>query len=366
MFVTICIISLFLNSTFLIYLLMGFRHNVVRRMAGGIPSVSILVAVRDGARTIGSCLESLLDQDYPHDRFEIIVIDDCSTDDTPRIICNIATKNRFVKYIRNEQPQKWRSTKKAALSAGVEIATGEILLFTDADCFPPKTWVTNVVLQFGRRTGLIAGFSPQCAGGKKMWNDFLLIDSLAAAVVAAGSIGWGTGITCTGRNLACRKVTLRDIGGYDAFPDTVSGDDDFLLQLVSRKGAWEVKYTFHHATHVPAAGPADLFEFIKQKRRHISAGRSYRPLHMIGYSLYHLSNLLIWLFALVGFWLSPLYLLPLSIKLLIDGYVLKQMADELDISCNTGAFFIWELLLPIYHIIAGPCALFGKINWNSR
>ena len=63
------------------------------------------------------------------------------------------------------------------------------MLFTDADCVPPRTWAKAMVSRFSKETGLVAGFSPQRAMGKKIWNGFLFLDSLAAAFVAAASIG---------------------------------------------------------------------------------------------------------------------------------------------------------------------------------
>ena len=92
-----------------------------------LPSVTVLVPAHNEAQNIAATIRNKLEQDYPRDRLEIIVISDGSTDCTEDIVCEFCSQN--VRLIRREQ----REGKAAALNEGVRYARGEILVFSDAN-----------------------------------------------------------------------------------------------------------------------------------------------------------------------------------------------------------------------------------------
>lgn len=102
--------------------------------------VSVIIPVYNGAATIGQCLESLLPQTLAGFECEIIVIDDGSCDETMSVLSRYKDV-RVVSQPRNMGPA-------AARNRGAQEATGEIILFTDADCVPGENWVANMVGSF--------------------------------------------------------------------------------------------------------------------------------------------------------------------------------------------------------------------------
>ena len=350
----------------MIYLLVGIlRRPESAADCGDLPSVSVIVAARNEALRIERCLRALTAQDYPPHLPEIIIVDDRSTDGTRQIIERFATQFDFIRLVCIDVAGGWASSKKNALQAGVANAKGPILLFTDADCVPPPTWIKSHVLRYEQSTGLVAAFSPQRSERGELWNGFLLVDGLASAMVAAGSIGLGRGITCAGRNLSYRKQTLDDIGDYTSLPDSVSGDDDFVLQAISRHPHWRVRYSFAEAAQVPAAGPDSFAAFLRQKRRHLSSGKHFSLKIKAGYALFHCVNCGLWVFAIIGLFGNGLLILPLIIKIALDWAGLGILARKLAVQFRLIHFFYWELLCPTYHLLAGPGAFFGRIVWKS-
>ena len=351
---------IFVYSIFLIFLFLGLR-NVKSNRLEEYPVVSVLIAVRNEKDYISACVKALLGQNYPSDKFEVIVIDDFSTDGTRDILKDFSAANLVVLH---NPTQYFSSRKKSALQAGLEKAAGEILLFTDADCTPPENWIRQMVCQFSNNIGLVAGFSPQKVVKKGLWDNLLYIDSLSAAFVACGTIGWGLGITCAGRNLACKRQALNEIGGYSAFPNSVSGDDDFLLQAVAKHPCWNVTYNCDPQTIVPAAGPKNLRAFLIQKQRHISAGQYYSKQQQLGYSFFHVVNFALWLglpFAV----LNPLFALPLFIKIFLDFVFLNVLAGRFRYHINLFSFLVWEGLFVLYNLVAGFRSLFCTIRWKE-
>ena len=326
------------------------------------PSLSVIVAVRDEAGHLETCLEALSRQEYPGE-WELFIIDDQSTDRSPEIARETAARYPGWHAAGNDFIGRWRSSKKGALETAFRCARGELLLFTDADCTPPPQWLAGMAAAMAPGSALCAGFSPLAApDAPQLWRAFLQVDTLAAALVAAGGIGHGRGITCSGRNLACRRQILMELGGYDALPDTLSGDDDFLLQAVARFGS-RLTYALASSTAVPAQGPSGWRAFIRQKRRHLSAGGRYHLPAQLGYALYHGTNLLLWASPLAGLIHRPLLLL-LPAKLLLDGLLLRFWSSRLHQPFSLAGFLAWEPIFPLYHLIAFP-RRGEEISWKT-
>lgn len=100
--------------------------------------ISVVVPARNAARTIGNCLEGLLEQSVPRDLYQVIVVDDGSTDDTRRV-----AQGAGVELIA--QPHEGPA---AARNRGVVASRGAIVLFTDADCVPEGNWIEEMLQPF--------------------------------------------------------------------------------------------------------------------------------------------------------------------------------------------------------------------------
>ena len=118
-------------------------------MTTNVPFVSIIVPVHNCENRIEKCIQSLLNQDYPKDRFEIIIVDNNSQDKTKEII-----KKYPVQYAFEGSTQ----TSYAARNTGVRASKGDIIAFTDDDCIPFKNWLSEGVSFFNQiEIGCVAG-----------------------------------------------------------------------------------------------------------------------------------------------------------------------------------------------------------------
>jgi cellulose synthase/poly-beta-1,6-N-acetylglucosamine synthase-like glycosyltransferase len=325
--------------------------------------VSVIVATKNEACNVRRCLDSLVNQDYPKDLLEIIISDDGSTDNTLSILDEYNNKFSFVSYLKNGN---YKSGKKQALARAIEKSKGEILLFTDADCAPQEKWIRLMNSYFDSKIGVVVGFSPLVDPTNSLLGNIIQLDSLAAGIVAAGSIGLNKAVTCTGRNLAYRREVFNQLNGYEKIMNRISGDDDLFLQMVKYETNWEIRYSTEIQTVVPSFQTKSFTEFFRQKRRHLSAGKSYNLKVQIGYFLFHLANLCFYLFVLFSILTGKYLFISLGLfvsKIFADWFLLTTGCSKFSLIFSTKDFLSWEVFFLFYHLIIGPVSWFGKIRW---
>lgn len=363
-FLVVIITSFFLYGSISCLLIVGIARHKPGKNTNKYP-VSIIVTARNEEKNITRCLKSLVQQNYPVNLVEIIVVNDRSTDRTGEVIDKFASKYPTVKQIWVKKTASCSGYKKHALGQGIAASTGELLLFTDADCQPSVNWITSIVSYFTARVGVVVGFSPLKVTGKKWWTFILTIDSIAAAVVAAGSIGLKNPITATGRNIAYRRRVYDDVGGFAEISHSISGDDDLFVQLVHQKTRWQMVYAMQPGTVVPALAPGTILQFFRQKKRHISAGRYFSIKIKMFYALYHLCNFCLWTGLLTAIFFSFYPGWIAIAKIFIDWCGIHLFANRLKLVIKYSAFFMWQPFFLIYHLAAGPAGLVGKIKWKD-
>ncbi|MBL7093923.1 glycosyltransferase [candidate division KSB1 bacterium] len=322
--------------------------------------------MKNEEKNVRQCLDSLINQNYPRNLLEIFIIDDGSTDKTSLILDEYNRKNTFVSVLKIDSSEPIHRGKKNALTRTIKKSNGKILLFTDADCVPQKNWVRSMTSCFDSKVGLVVGFSPLIDPSNSLFGNILKIDSLAAGIVAAGSIGLNKAVTCTGRNLAYRREVFDQINGFEKIMNSISGDDDLFLQLVKKKTNWETRYATQIESIVPSFQTKSFTGFFRQKRRHLSAGKYYNFKVQIGYFLFHLANLCFFLFLLFSVFSGKFLLISFSLflsKLIVDWILLKAGCLIFSMVFTFSTFLFWEVFFLFYHLVIGPVSWIGKIKW---
>jgi cellulose synthase/poly-beta-1,6-N-acetylglucosamine synthase-like glycosyltransferase len=339
------------------------------------PFVSVIVAARNEERTVGQVLECLSNQTYTNR--EIIIINDRSTDNTSSIIAEFQKKNPVIKRIDITTVPIDMPAKKNALRSGIEVSKGDILCFTDADCFPPPAWVKELVQQFEPEVGLVAGYSPYTIPSdktitsrilQKIFFKFIAYEEFRAAIWSSGAIGWNLGWLCTGRNLAYRRKVYDEVGGFEKIKQSISGDDDLFLQLVRKQTKWDIRYVKSSESFVPTLPPADFRSFVEQRKRHFSASKVFTFPMMLFFFFYHFANFLLFfspLLFLLHLVSIPLFITSIAAKLLADAIVVFSSACTFDGSTNRRLFILMEVFYVLYNSLIGPLGIFKKFEWKQ-
>ena len=336
------------------------------------PFVSVVVAARDEVERIRECLGGLVAQDYPN--FEVVVVDDGSTDGTAKIVGEIAAENRLVRLLSTQEVYGRSGSKKAALGLGIDACGGEIVLTTDADCLVPPTWVRGMVEFFDGETGMVVGFSqigtPASVRGARMGYE--AVDFLCLMSCIMGSAGQGRAMAASGQNLAFRKSAFLQVGGYERVMHRASGDDVLLLQMVKRLTGWRITFSTSPETfviHPPASSWWDLFQKRLRWASNAPCQLRWDPLFFSYMVVTFIMDLLLvlspWLVLAGGLgmvWAAGSW----GVKMLAELVLFRRGVDFSSRRDLLRFFPLWTLLQPMHVVAVGALGCLGIFSWKGK
>lgn len=334
------------------------------------PFATVVIAARNESDNILLCLHRILENHYPKNRFEVIVVNDDSSDQTAAIVDELCKEHANLRLLHMpENAIRTRAHKKKAIEKGVLKAKGEIILTTDADCLVPKHWIETMTANFEAHTAFVSG--PVAFRHKyRFFQDMQALEFLGLVAVGAGAIGLNRPNLANGANVAYRKSVFLGIKGFDGIDHLTSGDDELLMQKIAATGVWKVRFCPSPAALVRTDPVATLSDLIQQRKRWASKGALYPN------KAYVATIVSIYLFYLF-YLLTAVSLLwhPVSIWFLISALGLKVMAEGALLFQATWqwrqrrllAYFLPEQLLHIpYVVYIGLVSQFGGYQWKGR
>ncbi len=230
------------------------------------PFISVVVAAKDEQGRLKPLLNSLSALNYPENKYEIILVDDASTDATYEIMHTEAVKHANWKVLRRSEVSDRYHAKKMALAQAIEQAQGELIFTTDADCAVPPNWLEVMGRYFDDQTQMVLGYSP-IESTSQYWNALLKFDNLFSGIVSAAPTMLGFPISSVGRNMAFRKSAYLQIGGYASLTKFRSGDDIHLTERMRDQVKGKITFSAHPETFVRTQPPATRREIYQQQIR---------------------------------------------------------------------------------------------------
>ncbi len=184
----------------ILYFLLGWLrlNEYVPANAMPVTRVTVVVPVRNEEKNILNLLGNLRDQQYNKDLFEVIVVDDHSTDNTLKLIKGFSMSNLRVIALKDDPAlaDASRTNKKIGIEKAVHAANGTLIMTTDADCHPGSNWIKTTVAYYEQHqpvmiAGMVSYFHDTSFLGKFQTLDFLSLVGIAAASIQHGvSVGY--------------------------------------------------------------------------------------------------------------------------------------------------------------------------------
>ncbi len=332
--------------------------------------ISVVIAARNEESHIHACLNALLHQTYPREFFEVIVVNDHSEDSTLEQVKRFMEKSDGfpLRLLENE---KGVSGKKASLNAGVEASRAVLILTTDADCRPVKTWLASIAAHYAK-TGALMMLGPvKMIPFKSAFSRMQVLEFNSLLATSAGSVGIGQAFMANGANLAFERTLFYELGGYAGNMGFRSGDDVFLLhKAIEKRGRSAVGFVKTRRAVVKTEAIKNVKAFICQRLRWAGKARAYRNTMAV------LTSFLV--FFMAGAQLSSLvyafivpseYYVPVllfGMKLVIDFPLLlsysRFMKQGKILLCILPAILVY----PFYIIIVAIVSQLVQVNWKDK
>lgn len=343
-------------------LIIGAKKIFPRLDEKQLPIISIIVAARNEEENILSCLESLDNLIYPENKIDIIIVDDASDDNTLNIVSNfIHGKMKFRVIYMQENTDAILKGKVRAMAEGIKLASGEIILTTDADCVVNPLWAKTIASYYSEEVGVVNGFTSQTAND--IFSGIQAIDFIYLLFIASGAINLGKPVSCIGNNMSFRKKAYEETGGFENLQFSVT-EDFLLLNSIQKIGKYKVIYPLSKDSLVISKPSSSLKELFNQKKRWAVGGID-TPALGIGLML---SSFLTNLFLLLTpFFFSAVWLYLLIFKVAIDFFVLVPVHQRLGLQKNLKYFLMFEIYYIIYVVLLPFVVLFSKkVKWKDR
>ncbi|NII24639.1 glycosyltransferase [Pseudoflavitalea sp. X16] len=362
-------------------ILINFYHRAwnqlpIFRLPGTQPRtlISVIIAARNEESNLPALLQSLNNQRYPKSLYEVIIVDDHSTDNSLSVLRNITSPELSLNvlnlsdYIDSRDPI--RSYKKKAIEVGIRNAKGSLIVTTDADCQFGEQWLDSIAALYESTQAKFIAAPVKITGRSSLLDIFQSLDFITLQGITGAAVSKRFYSMCNGANLAYEKKAFEEVNGFDSIDNIPSGDDMLLMHKIYKKYPNQVFYLKAKEAIVSTAPAATWKAFFHQRIRWASKADSYDDKRIFWtLLLVYLINVCFLVAAIAACWQNIwlfFCLLLLLAKLLIEFPFVHAVTIFFDQTALMKYFPFLQPLHILYTIIAGWLGKFGKYEWKGR
>ncbi len=333
--------------------------------------ISVIIPVRNEATHIGYLLKDLRQQTYDPENFEVIVVNDSSTDNTAYVLGTFANEKAITLKIIDLPAQAGvASPKKRAIAAALAQATGTLIVTTDGDCRVGPDWL-SALATCRESTGAHFISGPVTFTREGTLTDHLQTVEFSSLIGAgAASIAAGSPSMCNGANLAYDKSVFAEVGGFADNAHLASGDDEFLMHKVAAKYPGKVHFLKDHRAIVRTAAHRSWRDFYRQRKRWASKWKHYQGIGTSLLAVYvfacNASLVLAFLSGVLGWYSWPTVGLVFLIKWLPEWLFIGSVLSFLQKSRSILYILPVQILYPFYVSFFGLAAQSTGYVWKDR
>lgn len=323
--------------------------------------ISVIIAARNESASINKTIQALLNQDYPAEQVEIIVVDDHSEDDTASIVQSFNSKR--VKLFTNTG-----IGKKQSITTGISKSKHSIIVTTDADCVMSPLWLKTIVSPFvNYKVQLVTG-PVQLSNMKSFLAKLQSLELAALIGITRATIQWQHPVMCNGANLAFRRDAFIKVNGYAGNEHIPSGDDEFLMRKINTTFPNSVQFVNQRQALVFTEPQPDWQSFLHQRIRWASKYRFSVINSLLAFFVFgfHLAVLTIPFAIMYNFLSLEVGLTLLLTKLIAEFILLLTVNQKLNTRFHLAGFLVWQMLYPIYTIFIAVMANVSSYRWKDR
>lgn len=305
--------------------------------------VSVIICARDEAANLAKNLPGALVQKYKTTH-EVIVVNDNSLDESKYILDEYKKTFKQLQVVELMQEARFIPGKKFPLSVGIKTAKHEVLLMTDADCVPASEyWIEKMQEGYKENTEIVLGYGAHHKK-KGFLNKLIRWETFNTGLQYLSYAAAGLPYMGVGRNLSYKKSVFFRHKGFSSHNHVASGDDDLFINLAATKTNTQI--VIDKDSFTLSEPPLTWKQWMKQKSRHYTTSRYYKPIHKFLLGLYALSHAGFYPLFIAGilFFSWKISLIIFAVRFILQAFIFYKAMDKL----NEKDLFPWFLILDIW------------------
>ena len=348
-FLVFCLITLIQVFYYLFFFSRLAFYKSSSKLTSQTHPVSVIICSRDEASNLVKNLPGVLIQQY-RTTHEVIVVNDNSFDESKYILEEYQRAYKQLHLIELTQEARFIPGKKYPLSIGIKTAKYEIVLLTDADCVPASEfWLEKMQEGFSNGTEIILGYGA-LHKKKGFFNKLVRWETLHTALQYLSYSCAGLTYMGVGRNLSYKKSVFFRHKGFSSHNHVPGGDDDLFINRAATKNNTAI--VIDKDAFTLSEPPKTWKQWIKQKNRHYTTSKYYKPIHKFLLALYAISHFLFYPLFVVSllFYSWELALIVFGIRFIIQGIILFKVTDKLDEKDLFPLYLLLDIWMFFYYI----------------
>ncbi len=334
---------------------------------------SVIIPARNEAENVDQFLPSILEQQYPSELFEVIVINDHSTDDTAERVRLLQLKYSHLSLIELSDHVEQGATnayKKKAIEIAIAQSKGDWIVTTDADCNADSAWLKQYDAYIQVKQPVFIAAPVMFFNTGTFLSIFQVLDFMSLQGITAAAVSAGSHAMCNGANLAYLKTAFYEVGQFKGIDHIASGDDMLLMQKIKQKFPGKLGYLFQEKAIIQTAAMPDWKSFLNQRIRWASKADSYQDKRIFWVLLmvYLLNLALLMLSIAASFEVNGWnhFVMLVSIKTIVELSFMIPISRFFGLIEIMGWFPLMQPFHMLYTVIAGWLGKFGSYQWKGR
>lgn len=355
------------------YWFLKIKPFLIKKDEVSVTKFSIIIPARNEAENIEACIKSILNQNYPLNLFEIVVVDDYSTDTTPDIVRNMQKEYDNLHLIQLEkllQQKQINSYKKKAIEFAIQKATGKFIATTDADCILPVNWLQSFDTYIQKHKAVFIAGPVRFQDSGSFVSKFQCLDFMSLQGITAAAVGAGFHSMCNGANLAYSKKVFIEVGGFKGIDNIASGDDMMLMHKIYKLNKKGIGFLYSKDAVALTKPMPTWKDFFNQRIRWASKADKFDDKRIITVlALVYLLNVSFIAVPIIAFWYGKLWVwwaIMFLVKVLIELRFMWPVANFFNQKTMLWWFPVMQPFHIVYTVVAGWLGKFGTYNWKGR
>ena len=338
------------------------------------PFISVIIPVRNEEDNLRLLVDSLIQQTYPPVRFEIIIVDDHSTDNSWNILRSFSGEPITIRSIKLadhvSEKDQIRAHKKLAIEKGIDVAAGELIVTTDADCVFTPDWLSYIASYYVATGAKFIAAPVKIRTRYSFLSIFQSLDFLTLQGITGASVYKRFHTMCNGANLAYEKAVFYEVNGFSGIDAIASGDDMLLMYKIYKLYPERVFYLKSRHVVVTTNPVTSWKDFFNQRIRWASKATHYddKKIFWILLLVYCI-NLCFLILAIASFWNTSwffIFAILLATKTVVEFPFVNAVAIFFSEKKLLRYFPFMQPFHILYTVIAGWLGKFGSYQWKGR